>query len=271
MINKSIEQFLHEDLGEGDVTTNSIVPPDGTSEAEIIAKAKGIIAGQAFACEVFKFLDKNVEYIELKKDGDHVKTGDTITTIKGSTRAILTGERLALNIMQRLSGIATTTRAFVDAIAGTKAHILDTRKTTPGLRLFEKYAVRVGGGYNHRMNLSEMALIKENHITAAGSIKDAVKKIKDTANVPIEVEVKNMDELKEALEEQIDRIMLDNWTTGDIAKGVEFVKGRIPLEASGNMTLERVREVAKTGVDFISVGLITHSYKSLDLSLLLKE
>ena len=270
-MNELIERFLHEDLGIGDVTTDSIVPYDSTSEAVIIAKADGIIAGQVFACDVFKFLDEHIEYIEIKKDGDHVKSGEKITMIKGKTRAILTGERLALNIMQRLSGIASTTRAFVNAVAGTKARILDTRKTTPGLRLFERYAVRIGGGYNHRTNLSEMALIKENHITTAGSIRNAVKKIKDSSNVPIEIEVKNMDELKKAIEEQVDRIMLDNWTIDEIAKGVEFVRGRIPLEASGNMTLERVRDVAKTGVDFISVGLITHSYKSLDLSLLLRE
>lgn len=271
VMNKLIEQFLHEDIGEGDITTDSIVPPDVTSEAEIIAKADGVIAGQAFACAVFKLIDGDIVYDELKKDGDCVRSRDIVARIKGKTRAILTGERVALNILQRLSGIATTTKKFVDAVSGTKTRILDTRKTTPGLRLLEKYAVRMGGGYNHRMNLSEMALVKENHIAAAGSIKKAVQKIRDLSDIPIEVEVKNMDELMAAAHERVDRIMLDNWTNDEIAKGVAFMKGAIPLEASGNMTLDRVSDVAKTGVDFISVGLITHSYTSLDLSLILKE
>ncbi|MBP9561257.1 MAG: carboxylating nicotinate-nucleotide diphosphorylase, partial [Syntrophorhabdaceae bacterium] len=182
--------------------------------------------------------------------------------------AILTGERVALNILQRLSGIATMTRRYVEAAAGTKAKILDTRKTTPGLRDMEKYAVRVAGGENHRITLSEMVLIKENHIAIAGSIKEAIRRVKDKG-IPIEVEVKNMEELKEATLEGVDRILLDNWEVESVKEAVDFLNGRIPLEASGNMTIEKAQGVAKKGVDYISVGALTHSYKSLDLSLLI--
>jgi nicotinate-nucleotide pyrophosphorylase (carboxylating) len=267
-----IEQFLAEDVAGGDITTDSIIDGQSRSEAVIIAKETGVIAGHRLARAVFQALDENVLYDDIKTDGSLVRSGETVAKITGKTRAILSGERTALNVLQRLSGVATTTKRFVDEVAGTKAKILDTRKTTPGMRVLEKYAVRMGGGENHRINLNDMALIKENHITAAGSIENAVQSVRKTFHDrKIEVEVRNMDELEQALRQPVDRIMLDNFSTDDMRKGVSYVNGRVELEASGNMSLERVREVAETGVDFISIGAITHSYKSLDLSLLLTE
>jgi nicotinate-nucleotide pyrophosphorylase (carboxylating) len=267
-IKDSIKAYLKEDIGTGDITTDSIVSENQTSRARIIAKDDGIIAGNMFAAAVFMLLDNQIRYEEVKCDGEHVEKGDIIAVVEGKTRAILTGERVALNILQRLSGIATLTRQFVDAIKGTETKILDTRKTSPGHRITEKYAVKMGGGTNHRMDLSEMALIKENHIAAAGSIKEAVERVRSHSNVPVEVEVKNMTELKEAMEERVDRILLDNWNAESTRDAVLYVNKRIPLESSGNMTLERVAEFAKTGVDFISIGALTHSYKALDISLL---
>ena len=263
-----IEDFLKEDIGERDITTEAVVPENHTSKAIILTKADGVVAGHIFAKEIFKLLDKGVQYEELKQDSERVIKGDIVAIIVGKSRAILTGERVALNILQRLSGIATLTRSFVEATEGTEVKILDTRKTSPGLRSMEKYAVKMGGGYNHRLNLSEMALIKENHIAIARSIKEAVKRVRSQSNVPIEVEVRNMDELKEAMEASVDRIMLDNWDIESIKHAVSLVHKRIPLEVSGNMTVEKAKEVAKTGIDFISVGAITHSFKSLDMTLL---
>jgi nicotinate-nucleotide pyrophosphorylase (carboxylating) len=284
-----IEEFLREDIGEGDITTDSIVPENHVSKAFIIAKADGVVAGHRYAQEVFKLLDNEIQYEALKQDGGLVIAGDLLASIAGKSRAILTGERVALNILQRLSGIATSTRCFVEAVEGTGVKILDTRKTSPGLREMEKYAVRMGGGHNHRFDLSEMALIKENHIAIAGSIREAVKQVRSKSRVPIEVEVKNMEELKEAIEAGVDRIMLDNWDMESIKQAVSLVHKRIPpakppgvtlwsesrsgseppmVEVSGNMTIEKAREVGKTGVDFISVGTVTHSYTSLDMTLL---
>jgi nicotinate-nucleotide pyrophosphorylase (carboxylating) len=265
-----VEQYLAEDVDGGDITTDSIIDDQSRSEAVIIAKEDGVIAGHRMARSVFQALDEDIVYMEVKDDGSFVRAGETVANLTGRTRAILSAERTALNILQRLSGVATTTRRFVDQIAGTKAKILDTRKTTPGMRVLEKYAVRMGGGDNHRINLNDMALIKENHVTAAGSIHEAVQRIRDRfPDRPIEVEVRNMDELEQALREPVDRIMLDNWSTEDMRRGVSRVDGHVELEASGNMSIERIREVAETGVDLISVGSITHSYKSLDLSLLI--
>jgi nicotinate-nucleotide pyrophosphorylase (carboxylating) len=263
-----IEAFLKEDIGERDITTEAVVPENHTSKAIILTKAEGVVAGHIFAKEIFKHLDRGIQYEELRQDSKRVIKGDVVATIVGKSRAILTGERVALNILQRLSGIATLTRSFVEAVEGTGVKILDTRKTSPGLRSMEKYAVKMGGGHNHRFNLSEMALIKENHIAIAHSIKEAVKRVRSQSNRPIEVEVRNMEELKEAMEASIDRIMLDNWDIESIKHAVSLVNKRTPLEVSGNMTVEKAREVAKTGIDFISVGAITHSFKSLDMSLL---
>jgi nicotinate-nucleotide pyrophosphorylase (carboxylating) len=266
----NIKSFLKEDISKKDITTDSIVNKSHTSKAIILAKANGVIAGHIFVREVFKVLSKEILYEEKKKDGEYVSKGDILAVIQGKTRAILTGERVALNILQRLSGIATLTRNFVEAVKGTGVKILDTRKTSPGIRMMEKYAVRMGGGYNHRANLTEMALIKENHLAVAHSIKEAVKRVREKANVPIEVEVKNKKELKEAIDANVDRIMLDNWDLTSIKYAVSFVKKRVPLEVSGNMDIEKAKRVAKTGVDFISVGALTHSFKSLDISLLLE-
>jgi nicotinate-nucleotide pyrophosphorylase (carboxylating) len=263
-----IEDFLKEDIGEGDVTTDAIVPEDHASKAIILAKAEGVVAGHGFAREVFRYLDRDIRYEELKQDGERVKKGDIVAAIAGKSRAILTGERVALNILQRLSGIATFTRGFVEAVAGTGVKILDTRKTSPGLRGMEKYAVRMGGGFNHRLNLSEMALIKENHIAVAGSITEAVRRVRSRSTVPIEVEVRTMEELKQAMDADVDRIMLDNWDMASIRQAAALVRKRVPLEVSGNMTVEKAREVAKTGIDFISVGALTHSFKALDMTLL---
>jgi len=263
-----IEDFLKEDIGQGDITTDAIVPEDHSSKAVIQAKAEGVVAGNGFAREVFRCLDKDIQYEEFKHDGERIIKGDTVAAIAGKSRAILTGERVALNILQRLSGIATFTRRFVEAVAGTGVKILDTRKTSPGLRSMEKYAVRMGGGFNHRFDLGEMALIKENHIAVAGSITEAVKQVRSKSKVPLEVEVRTIADLKEAVEAGVDRIMLDNWDIASIQEAVSLVHKRIPLEVSGNMTVERVREAAKTGIDFISVGALTHSFTALDMTLL---
>ncbi len=263
-----IEDFLKEDIGQGDVTTDAIVPEDHSSKAVILAKADGVVAGHGLAREVFRCLDKDIRYEEFKHDGERVIKGDAVAAIAGKSRAILTGERVALNLLQRLSGIATFTRRFVEAVAGTGVKILDTRKTSPGLRGMEKYAVRMGGGFNHRFDLSEMALIKENHIAVAGSITEAVKRVRSRSKVPIEVEVRTMADLREAVEAGVDRIMLDNWDIASLQEAVSLIQKRIPIEISGNMTVERAREAAKTGVDFISVGALTHSFTALDMTLL---
>jgi nicotinate-nucleotide pyrophosphorylase (carboxylating) len=264
---KEIARFLAEDIGTGDVTTDSIVPENESCEASIIAKEGCVIAGQGFSARVFRALDRKTIYENLVKDGETAVRGNRVARIRARTRAILTGERVALNILQRLSGIATATKQFADAVDGSKAKILDTRKTTPGLRVMEKHAVVMGGGHNHRFNLAEMALVKENHISIAGSIMEAVRRIRKRSSVPIEVEVKNMDELREAVKEGVERIMLDNWRDDEVSMAVDFV--RIPIEVSGNMTIDRARRIARTGVDFISVGSVTHSFKSADLSLLI--
>ena len=266
---EAIKQFLAEDIGEGDITTDSIVPADHRSEASILAKEECVIAGHPFVRRVFEALAPDAAYEEFIKDGTTAEKGATLSRVRARTRAILTGERVALNILQRLSGIATATRGFVRAVEGTGVKILDTRKTSPGMRAMEKYAVRMGGGQNHRFGLYDMALVKENHIAIAGSIKEAVARIRRWSTVAVEVEVRNMDELREALEEGVERIMLDNWKDADIRDAVSLVGGRIPIEVSGNMTVERAREIARTGIDLISAGSITHSFKSADLSLLI--
>jgi nicotinate-nucleotide pyrophosphorylase (carboxylating) len=265
-----IDRFLAEDIGAGDITTESIVPLDQVSRAVIVAKEETVIAGHDFVRRVFESLDNRIDYHDIIKDGETAHRGDTVSKISGRTRAILTGERVALNIFQRLSGIASSTKRFVDAAGvNTKVKIIDTRKTCPGLRAMEKYAVRMGGGENHRFDLAEMALIKENHIAAAGSIREAVRRIREKSSVAIEVEVKSMDELAQASQENVDRIMLDNWPRANVGQAVAFIGGRIPIEVSGNMTPEKVKALAGSGIDYISVGAITHSFRSADLSLLI--
>lgn len=270
-----IELGLAEDTGGGDWTTQWTVPARTRGEAEIIAKEDGVIAGLALASAVFLRLDPQVEFGATFSDGDRVGKGETVAAIKGPARAILTGERTALNFLQRLSGIATATRRFVDAVAGTRARILDTRKTAPGWRLLEKAAVRAGGGDNHRVGLFDMVLIKENHAAIAGGLPEAMRRVHEAnrRGLRVEVEIHDLAELRAAFDAGVDRILLDNLDTEQIREAVAQVRKRargIEVEASGNMTLERVRSVAEAGVDFISVGAITHSARALDLSLLMK-
>lgn len=267
-----IRAALDEDIGDGDVTTLSIVPADANGKGRLIAKAAGVVAGLAVAQAAFQLVDENVRFEPLVTEGAQVKPGDLLAQVSGPTRALLTGERTALNFLQRMSGIATLTRRFVDAVAGTGTVILDTRKTTPGLRAFDKWAVRLGGGQNHRFGLFDMALIKENHIVAAGGISAAVARVRaaDTRGRPIEVEVTNLDELKEALALGVDRIMLDNMGLAEMREAVTITAGSTPLEASGGASLETAAAIAATGVDYISVGKPTHSFESLDISFLLE-
>ena len=271
-----IDLALAEDRGPGDWTTRWIVSARTKASAEIVAKEDGVIAGLALASAVFLRLDPRVEFEATVSDGDRVSNGQVVCTIRGPARAILTGERTALNFLQRLSGIATATRRYVDAIAGTRTRILDTRKTTPAWRILEKGAVRAGGGENHRVGLFDMVLIKENHAAIAGGIEEAVRRVRDanTKGLRIEVEARNLDEVRTALDARVDRVLLDNMDTQMIREAVRMIRKRatgVEIEASGNMTLERVREVAEAGVDYISVGAITHSARALDLSLRIPE
>lgn len=269
IFDRIIQMSLEEDVPFGDITTNSIVPADRRVSGRFIAKDDGVLCGIDIAQRTFELVGGDFEMVKYFKDGDSIKKGDVIAEISGNARTILTGERTALNLMQRASGIATATAKAVKAVAGTKAHIADTRKTMPGLRLLDKYAVRVGGGVNHRFNLSDGVLIKDNHIAAAGSIKNAVEAARRHCphTLKIEVEVENFVQLYEALEAKADIIMLDNMSNEDMAKAVQIIGGRAIVEASGNMGEKDLSEVAKTGVDLISIGSLTHSVKSLDISL----
>jgi nicotinate-nucleotide pyrophosphorylase (carboxylating) len=263
-----IYSALEEDIGQGDVTTNLLIPEDRKSKAHCIAKENFVLAGLPFVREVFRILDPSILFKTLYNDGSKVKKGNIIAEISGKTCVILKGERVSLNIVQRLSGIATLTNRYVEKTRGLKAKIVDTRKTTPCHRFMEKYAVKVGGGYNHRFGLFDGILIKDNHIKTLGSIKKAVREAKKGHHLfKIEVEVKNLKELKEAIESGADIIMLDNMTVRDMKEAVKIAKGRVMLEASGNISLENVREVAETGVDLISVGALTHSAPAVDISL----
>lgn len=262
-ISKIIEEALKEDIGVEDITTNSIVPKNEKLKAVFLAKEDGVIAGLDIAKEVLKTLDKEIIFEKEVEDGAHVKSGKIIARIEGNARAILTGERVALNFLQRLSGIATLTNKFV-ALAG-KLKVKDTRKTTPGLRVLEKYAVKVGGGTNHRMRLDDAVLIKDNHIMFAGSVTEAIKRAKATGK-EIEVEVTNLNELKEAIDAKADSILLDNMSVGEIKKAVKIAKG-IETEISGGVNIKNIKKFANTGATYISVGALTHSPKGLDISL----
>ncbi len=266
---KAILFALKEDIGSGDITTIATVPETKNLQGIFLAKESGVVAGIDIAGEVFKLLDPEIRFHSLVENGSVVNKGQILAKLKGRGRVILTGERVALNLLQRMSGIATITKQYVNAIRGTKAVILDTRKTTPGLRIFDKLAVIAGGGRNHRFGLYDTFLIKDNHIVAAGSITKAVTAVRkyDQKKLSIEVEVKNFKELKEALVLVPDRIMLDNMDLRQIQKAVSITAGRIPLEVSGGVNLSTVAKIAHTGVDFISVGALTHSVKALDISL----
>lgn len=272
-IRSLIRQALEEDLGGGDVTTRCIVPEHQRLRGTFTAKEEGIIAGLAAAEETFALLDEHTVFSPRVKEGEKVSAGQVVAEIEGRARTLLSGERTALNLLQRMSGIATKTRRFVEAAEGTSTVILDTRKTAPGLRVLDKKAVKLGGGENHRFGLYDMVLIKENHITAAGSITEAVRRVRTGAprGMKIEVEVQNLEELRETLALAVDRILLDNMTPGEMARAVQIVRGRIPLEASGNITLERMPAVAASGVDYVSVGGLTHSVRALDITLILKS
>lgn len=268
IVDEIILNALREDIPDEDITTNSIVDENLKSTVDLIAKEEGILAGLEVFKRVFTILG-DVEVELFKKDGDLIKIGEVIARITGNTRKILSGERTALNFLQRMSGIATLTNRICEKIKDTKTKLLDTRKTTPNLRILEKYAVRVGGGCNHRFNLSDGVLIKDNHINAAGGIKKAIQMVRENTSFvrKIEVETENIEMVIEALEAGADIIMLDNMTIETMKKAVEIVKGRAILEASGNITIENIKSVVDTGVDYISTGTITHSSKVLDLSM----
>jgi len=270
-LEKIVRLALKEDIGEGDVTTNCTVPSDIVLSGRLIVKTKGVIAGLRVAKLAFLLLDGRIEFISNIKDGEFVKEGQVIATIRGPGRAILTGERVALNFLQRMSGIASLTHEFVDAVRETSAVILDTRKTAPGLRILDKWAVSLGGGHNHRLGLYDIVLIKENHIVAAGSISEALRRVRagNIKGLPVEVEVKTLNELKEALTLGVDRILLDNMGLDEMVKAVQIADGLVPLEASGNIKLNNVQKIAMTEISYISVGMLTHSSKALDISLLL--
>lgn len=280
MFNPLIDELLKlailEDIGSGDITSQLIIPEDCIAHAEIIGKEDFILAGMPFVKRFFSILSGYIEssplsFEEFFKDGDFVKRGSIIASIKGNARVLLSGERIALNILQRLSGIATVTREFVEKIKENSVKILDTRKTTPGLRLMEKYAVRVGGGFNHRFALYDAVLIKDNHIKIAGSVKEAVLKAKKCIHQKIEIEVKSLEEFEEAVSAGADIVMLDNMDIETMKKAVQIAKGRVLTEASGGVNLENIREIASTGVNFISIGALTHSAKAVDISMKIKE
>jgi nicotinate-nucleotide pyrophosphorylase (carboxylating) len=263
-----LHRALEEDIGPGDITTSLVIPEEHETKAHYIAKGNFVLAGLPFAEEVFRIIDPSISFTLFLCDGNKVRRRDVIAGVSGKTRSILHGERVSLNILQRLSGIATVTNMFAEKIKGLKAKIVDTRKTSPCQRYMEKYAVRIGGGFNHRFGLFDGILIKDNHIKAAGNIKEAVQRAKNGHHLTrIEVEVQNLHELKEAIEAGADVVMLDNMTITDMKKAVRISDGRVLLEASGNVVLKNVRDIAETGVDFISVGALTHSAPSSDISL----
>lgn len=257
-----------EDIGEGDITTNNFIPQGEIKTARLVAKADGIIAGLPLVKMVFTRFDENLKWNEFIGDGGSVKKGDVIVEFSSSYRALLSGERIALNFLQRMSGIATFTNQFVKAVEGTKVEILDTRKTLPAYRLLDKYSVKMGGASNHRMGLYDMVMIKDNHIQIAGGIKPAVEAIKSKIPVSIKVEVETttLEQVKEALAAGADTIMLDNMTNETMIEAVQIIDGRAKIEASGNMSLERIQEVSATGIDYISIGALTHSVEALDIS-----
>ena len=260
---------LREDITSEDITTNSVMREYQLGEVELICKQDGVIAGLDVFKRTFELLDSKTEVTFTKKDGDTVKNGDKIGVVRGDIRVLLSGERTALNYLQRMSGIATYTRSIADLLKGSKTKLLDTRKTTPNMRVFEKYAVKVGGGYNHRYNLSDGILLKDNHIGAAGGVKEAVQMAKEYAPFvrKIEIEVENLDMLKEALDAGADIIMLDNMSVEDMKEAVKLVSGKAETECSVNVTKENVERLVDIGVDYISSGALTHSSPILDLSL----
>ena len=271
-LDELIKLWFAEDIGDGDHTTLSSIPADAMGKQQLIIKEEGIVAGIEVAKRVFAAFDPELKMTQYLKDGDRVKPGDVAFVVEGRTQSLLQTERLMLNIMQRMSGVATRTAEYVKLVEGTKCRVLDTRKTTPGLRMLEKEAVRIGGGCNHRIGLFDMILLKDNHVDFAGGIANAIRRAQEYLkekgkNLKIEIEVRSFVELQEALETGgIDRIMLDNFSPADTRKAVEIIGGRVEVESSGGITYDTLREYAECGVDVISVGALTHSVKSLDMS-----
>lgn len=267
-----VELALREDIAHGDITSELMFNKE-KARAVIVAKEKGVVAGIQVALEVFLQVDKNMDVSILKNDGDFISQGDELIALTGLVSSILAAERTALNFLQRMSGIASTTNIAVQILSNCKTKIVDTRKTTPGMRVLEKYAVKIGGGCNHRFSLSDLILIKENHIEAAGSISNAISRAREFSGFPlkIEVETTNLSEVEEALAAGADIIMLDNMGLEMMSTAVTYINKRVLVEASGNVTLERLKEIAETGVDFISMGLLTHSVKAFDLALYISD
>lgn len=267
-----LARALQEDLGPGDVTSEATIRPESSSLAEVLAKQDLVLAGLDVARFVFHYLDPDIQFTTSVKDGDRMNAGTEIAKLSGNTRALLAGERVALNFLQHLSGIATLTARYVEMVKGLKAEVLDTRKTLPGLRQLEKYAVRVGGGRNHRFGLYDGVLIKDNHIKAVGGITNAVESARRSAHhlLKVEVETKTLDEVREAIAAKADIIMLDNMPIDMMRGAVKLIAGKAQVEASGNITLETIRAVAETGVDFISSGSLTHSAPAADISMKIK-
>jgi nicotinate-nucleotide pyrophosphorylase (carboxylating) len=268
-LNDLIKRALEEDIAHGDITTLNLIPPQQKARGVFLAKAPGIVAGIEVSRAVFAYLDPATEFEIIKKDGERIEPGDIIAVVQGRAQALLMGERTALNFLQRLSGIASQTRSLVEMIEYSKAQLVDTRKTTPGLRVLEKYAVQVGGARNHRFGLYDGVMIKDNHIQAVGSITQAVTTLRQKVphTVKIEVEVENFEQLHEAVQAGADIVMLDNMDVYELAQAVEAVDGQVLLEASGGINAGNLAEVARTGVDFVSMGALTHSVHSLDISL----
>jgi nicotinate-nucleotide pyrophosphorylase (carboxylating) len=270
LVEQAVQAALVEDLGlAGDITTDSIIPPDARGQAAIVARRQGVISGLDLVETAFRMLDPEIVLVRVIDDGGKVEPGGTIATIEGHTRALLTGERTALNFLGRLSGIATLTAAYAEAVKGTGARIACTRKTAPGLRVFERYAVRCGGGVNHRFGLYDAVLVKDNHIAAAGGLGAALERLRPRAGhmVKVEVEVDTLQQLEEALSFPIDAVLLDNMDIATLKQAVAMAKGKVLTEASGGVSFETVAEIAATGVDLISVGALTHSPRNLDSSL----
>jgi nicotinate-nucleotide pyrophosphorylase (carboxylating) len=267
----TLERIVHaalaEDIGAGDVTTEATVSADSVGTAAVLVKEPGVVCGLRVVETTFRALDPEIQFEAFATDGDLVEAPAVVARVSGSQRAILTGERVALNFLGRLSGIATLARQYVDAVAGTGVAVLDTRKTTPGLRALEKHAVASGGGTNHRFGLDDAVLLKDNHVRAAGSITTAVELVRAASDLPIEVECETLEQVSEALKVGVDAILLDNMTLPELSDAVALAGGRARLEASGGVTLETIRAIAETGVDEISVGALTHSARSLDVSL----
>lgn len=273
LINSLLELAFAEDIGDGDHTTLCSIPASEVGSSKLLIKEEGILAGVDVAKDVFHKFDPELKVEVFIEDGAQVKPGDVAFVVTGKVQSLLQTERLVLNLMQRMSGIATITNKYVKLLEGTKTKVLDTRKTTPGLRMLEKQAVKIGGGENHRIGLFDMILLKDNHVDFAGGIKNAITRAKQylkekNKDLKIEIEVRNFDELNEALNVGgVDRVMLDNFTVEDTRKAVDIVNGRVELESSGGITFETIRDYAVTGVDYVSVGALTHSVKSLDMSL----